>query len=57
MKLKNDKKENEKDRSPPARGAWIETCRMPAWNWRIWSPPARGAWIETWADLPRATAT
>ena len=34
-------------RSPPARGAWIETADPQSCLALPASPPARGAWIET----------
>ena len=34
-------------KSPPARGAWIETLVTSTVSIIFWSPPARGAWIET----------
>ena len=34
------------DRSPPARGAWIEIIPTQSIASYVMSPPARGAWIE-----------
>ena len=41
------------ERSPPARGAWIEML-MDGWEYGsvLESPPARGAWIEICGTPP-----
>jgi hypothetical protein len=43
--------------SPPARGAWIETCWVFRSLRRATSPPARGAWIETPCHLYNTSIT
>ena len=34
------------NKSPPARGAWIEIIVALPYRLNVLSPPARGAWIE-----------
>ena len=44
--------DKEKDRSHPARGAWIEIVLLRIQTCCAWSHPARGAWIEiVWLDV------
>ena len=42
--------------SLPARGAWVEICRLMGISLPPQSLPARGAWVEMMLHLPRPTS-
>ena len=58
MKLIRPRRLRNAGGSHPARGAWIEICKLANCSLLIWSHPARGAWIEisTGVNGPYETA-